>query len=373
MKILHIITSLTYGGAQETLYNIIVNQQSSKIEHIVLSLRNFSVYGKSLKEKNIKCYELNINQNKINIIPKFFKLIKIIKAEHPALIQTWMYHSDFIGSIISYLTKTPIYWCLVNYSLEKNTTKLNTRIIAKLCSFLSYFIPLKIISCSRNASKLHIDIGYKNNIFKHIDLGIFLSKEKKNYNKKFIKNETFVLGCIGRWDPQKNHKNLIKAFNKIINEDNRKNFKLILAGPNINDKNIKLKNIIQSFNLENYIDLLDYVNDLDFFYNKIDLNILPSIGEAFPISLLESMVRKKIVICTNVGENLNIIRDRNLIIKSPGEDDIYNSILKTYKKYFDDVWFNNKKNELQEIVYENYNIYKTIDLFEKEWIKSQNY
>ncbi len=146
-----------------------------------------------------------------------------------------------------------------------------------------------------------------------------------------------------------------------------------MAGPNINEKNIKLKNIIKSFNLENYIDLLDYVNDLDFFYNKIDLNILPSIGEAFPISLLESMVRKKIVICTNVGENLNIIRDRNLIIKSPGEDDIYNSIINTYKKFFDDVWFNNKKNELQEIVYENYNIYKTINLFEKEWLKSQNY
>lgn len=51
MKIVHIITSLTYGGAQETLYNILVNQQSSKIDHVVLSLRDLSVYGKLLKKK----------------------------------------------------------------------------------------------------------------------------------------------------------------------------------------------------------------------------------------------------------------------------------------------------------------------------------
>lgn len=284
-----------------------------------------------------------------------------------------MYHSDFIGSIISILTKTPIYWCLVNYSLDSKSTKLNTRIIAKLCAFLSHFSPSKIISCSKNASKLHTNIGYKKNIFKHIDLGIYVNKEIKSYNKQFFKNNIFVLGCIGRWDPQKNHKNLIKAFNKIINTDNKKNFKLILAGPDIDNKNKKLKSIIKSFKLEKYIILLGYVNDLNVFYNKIDLNILPSIGEAFPISLLESMVRKKIVISTNVGENLNILRDSDLIIKSPDSEDIYNSILYIYKKYFDDVWLDNKQNKLQEIVYENYNIYKTINLFEKEWIENQKY
>ena len=373
MKILHIITSLSYGGAQEILNNILLNRQTANLNHVVLSLRDLSFYGKILSEKNIKCYELNISQNKLNIIPKFFKLLSIVRNERPQLIQSWMYHADFLASLICIITKIPIYWCLVNFSLDPKSTKLNTRIIAKICAFLSHYSPLKIISCSENASKSHIDIGYKKNVFINIDLGIFINKEKKIYKKKFSKNNNFILGCIGRWDPQKNHINLIMAFSKIINEDNKQKFKLILAGPGIDDKNQTLINLIKKLKLEKHIILLGYVNDLDYFYNKIDLNILPSIGEAFPLSLLESMVRKKVVIATNVGENLNILRDINLIIKSPKIFDIYESIISIYKKYSDEKWLNKKENELQQIVYKNYDINNTINLFEKEWIKSQRY
>ena len=71
--------------------------------------------------------------------------------------------------------------------------------------------------------------------------------------------------------------------------------------------------ILLKFEIENYIKLLGYINNLDNFYNSIHLNILPSIGEAFPISLLESMIRKKIVIATNVGENYNILEIGSLL------------------------------------------------------------
>ncbi len=373
MKILHIITSLSHGGAQEILFNIVINKQSTKLNHIVVSLRDLSIYGKLLQEKNIKCYHLNINQNKINLISRFIKLLKIIKLEKPDKIQSWMYHSDFLGSIASLLTKTPINWCLVNYSLDKSVIKLNTRIIAKVCSLLSYFVPKKIFSCSSNASNLHIRFGYKSNIFKNIDLGININKKKKIFQKNYDINNDFVIGCIGRWDPQKNHKKLIFAFNKIINEEKKNNFKLILAGPDIDYNNKDLVNIINTLNLDNKISLLGYVKNLDDFYSKIDLNILPSIGEAFPISLLESMVRKKIVIATNVGENLNILRDLDLIIKTPSTNHIYLSIIKIYKKYSDKLWIKKKEDDLQKIVFENYDVKNTIYLFEKEWLKNQKY
>ncbi len=373
MKIFHIITSLSYGGAQEILSKIVLNQNSSNITHIVLSLKDLSHYGKILKQKNIKCYELNINSNKLNIFIKFLKLIKILKIEKPNLIQSWMYHSDLLGSIASVILKIPIYWCLVNFSLDPKTTKLNTRITSKLCAIISHFIPKKIISCSKNASNSHIKLGYKKNIFFNTDLGISIDKQMIIYKKKFNRNEDFVIGCIGRWDLQKNHKNLILAFNEIIKNQNYKNFKLILAGPNIDNNNKYLFDFIKNLKLENYIKLLGYIDNLDNFYNSIHLNILPSIGEAFPISLLESMIRKKIVIATNVGENYNILRDKELIINSPEINDIKSTIINVYEKYFDNKWINKKENEIQKIVFQNYDITNTINSFEKEWIKNQNY
>ncbi len=370
MKILHIITSLSYGGAQETLYNIITNQKSPNINHIVLSIRGSSKYTTLIKNRNITCYDLNISKSKINLLPGFINLIKIIKYEKPNLIQSWMYHSDLLGSLASLITKTPIYWCLVNFSLDPKTTKLNTRITSKICSYLSYIVPKKIISCSSSASQYHIDRGYKHNIFVNIDLGITINKKNININKQNLSNTNFIIGCIGRWDPQKNHKNLIFAFNNIINKKNKKNFKLLLAGPNVDKNNIDLLKLVRDLKLEKYVKILGFVKNLDNFYSAIHLNILPSVGEAFPISLLESMIRKKIVIATNVGENSKILRNEDLIINSPNIIDIQNSIIKIYDKYSNKKWLNKIEESLQKIVIENYDIDNTVNLFEKEWLKN---
>ena len=52
MKIIHLITSLSNGGAQEALYNII-NSKSNNFNHVVVSLRDISIYGGYLKKKKL--------------------------------------------------------------------------------------------------------------------------------------------------------------------------------------------------------------------------------------------------------------------------------------------------------------------------------
>ena len=54
-------------------------------------------------------------------------------------------------------------------------------------------------------------------------------------------------------DPQKDHSNLLKALNLI---KNKKNFKCIFVGFNVDNKNIELLSNIKKLKLSNHIKLL---------------------------------------------------------------------------------------------------------------------
>ena len=69
MKILHIITSLENGGAENTLYKICKFDKNN--EHIVISLKGSGKYFSLLKKMDIKVNRLNIRFYSFN---KFFSL-----------------------------------------------------------------------------------------------------------------------------------------------------------------------------------------------------------------------------------------------------------------------------------------------------------
>ena len=97
MKILHIITTLGDGGAERTLYNICKNNNNTH-NQVVISLLDQGKYGQLLSQLGIKLYYLKMNSN-IFFFLKIFSLMKILYYEKPNIVQTWMYHSDFFGSI----------------------------------------------------------------------------------------------------------------------------------------------------------------------------------------------------------------------------------------------------------------------------------
>ena len=74
MKILHLISGLGIGGAENTLYNLI--KSDSNNNHIVVSLSNPIYFEKKLKKINVKVINLNF---KSSILNNIFKLITLIK------------------------------------------------------------------------------------------------------------------------------------------------------------------------------------------------------------------------------------------------------------------------------------------------------
>ena len=332
IKILHIISGLNLGGAENNLFKICTLTNNQLLQHHVISLTDFGFYGNKLKLHNIKVYSLGFKKSLFDIF-KFFKLMHLIYKISPNIVQTWMYHSDIIGSIATkIISRAPIIW---NVRHGKYDNKLSSRIIIFVCSFFSKIFPKAIISCAQSAINIHKHYGYDKSKFVLIENGFDLDYFSKKNNLIYKKNlgipiNSFVVSYPARFHPQKNHEMFLSAAENILNTI--PNVFFILCGRDIGSNNQLLTKLISKYKLRKRVLLLGEVSNIKSIYNISDLTCLTSSeGEAFPNIVAESMACEVLCISTPVGDAPIIINDDKYLIDFNDADGLANSIINFLK------------------------------------------
>lgn len=120
-----------------------------------------------------------------------------------------------------------------------------------------------------------------------IDINKFLySNDKSVIIKKElqIKNNTVVVGMVGRLEKVKNHSFGIDVFYEF--QQKNPNSIMLIIGTGSLEK--KLKDKVEKLKLSNKILFLNYRNDMDYIYSVFDFFLFPSLYEGFGLSLLEA-------------------------------------------------------------------------------------
>ena len=150
LRICHIITSLTDGGAETVLYRLCTHDK--KYQHTVISLRDAGKFGALLEASGIIVYYLDMPRGRMTLTG-LWCLWRLLRSERPDVVQTWMYHADFIGGIVARLARIPIVcWGIRTSNLEPEKSTRSTILVARVCAWLSRWIPTAIVSCSAKAA-----------------------------------------------------------------------------------------------------------------------------------------------------------------------------------------------------------------------------
>ncbi len=309
-KILHIITSLDSGGTEGVLSRLVLYDREYA-DHVVISLKNKGKYSGILKKNNVTVYSLNF-QKKFGSFFEFIKLVKIVAREKPTLIQTWLYHADFIGTIAAKILRIKnLAWGI---RTSKITVEISNPLLLKLVWVLariSRISPAKIASCSVTAMNAHIQIGYDEKKFTIIPNGFdsnefcFKPKARVELRAKWgLEQSDVLLGCIARWNPFKDHDNLFQALTLL---KNNRSVHCVLMGDSIDPKNKPLIELIAYYNLSKQIIFASNQLNVAEVMSTLDLFILPSVSEGFPNVLGEAMLCEVPVISTDVGDSRLII------------------------------------------------------------------
>ena len=120
-----------------------------------------------------------------------------------------------------------------------------------------------------------------------IDIEKFKYNEKVRKQKREeldIKDDTLVIGHVGRFVAQKNHTFLIDIFNEIHKQNKDSILLLVGQGPLMNE----IKEKVNRLNLTDSVMFLGQRNDASELYQAFDVFLLPSLYEGLPVVGVEA-------------------------------------------------------------------------------------
>ena len=345
MKILHTITSLDKGGAENHL-SILASEQAKKKNTIKIFISKNSFYWlKYLKKFQIDVIKSK-NFNEKNIVFKLIKLISdiyrlknILEKFRPDILHAHLPYMELVSFFSIYLSSHKPKFIIskhVDNVFFKGSEGQKKNIIG---SFLARIIAkktFKIIAISKAVKYFLVSphVGLEPGKIKVIYYGIdnlnLLSNNRKKFKPPYIKKNKneLILGCIARLVPQKSIDNIIRSIYELKNK--KVKFFIVGKGPLKNN----LIDLAKSLKIENQIFWIDFVDDVKKFYNSIDIFVLTSHYEGLGLVFLEAMLCKKPIICSNSSAMPEIVKNNyNGFLVEPNKPLLLSDTLKLFFKY----------------------------------------
>ena len=289
IKVLRIIGECKTGGTETIALNYYKNFDHNKIS------MDFLFYGPSLDRFND---ELEKNGDKVynvayyskHLFKSIIQIRKIVKSNHYDVVHAQLNALNFFPLFAAWLGGAKV-------RLASNHSTANLKMEFKK-SLLKYILrptcgimATHFAACSKYAGKWAFGSSIVNsNKFRVIPNAIDLDKFRYNEEiRKKVRNDEewngkFIIGHVGRFVEQKNHRFIIDLFEKIYIKNN--NARLILIGEG--DLEQEIKDIVKSKKLSDVVSFYGIRFDVNLLMQGMDLFLFPSIYEGLGNVITES-------------------------------------------------------------------------------------
>jgi len=316
--VLHIISGLNDGGAEAVLYRLC--QHGDPVRHHVISMGGEGKYGPLLDELGTRVDVLNMPRGRLTL-RGLWRLFWLVRKSRADVVQTWMYHADLVGGAVARLAgKRRVFWGVHHTTLDAKNSSRSALFAARLSARFSRVVPSKIICCAEKSAEVHAELGYDTKPMVVIPNGYDLARFKPDLKAgKRLRHEleldedTPLLGFVARYDPQKDHANLVAALGVL--RCALPGFHCVLVGTGLDEGNATLAALVEKEGLSSRVTLLGRRNDIPAVMSALDIHVMSSaFGEAFPNVLAEAMACGTPCVSTDVGDAATIIGDTGWVV-----------------------------------------------------------
>jgi len=142
-------------------------------------------------------------------------------------------------------------------------------------------------------------------------------------------NGRMIIGVVGRLSSEKGHKFLLRAAPRLIEEFPAVALVFIGSGP----EQPALASLARELNLQDRVFFAGFRQDMPEVYASLDVFVLPSLEEALPLTVLEAMAAGLPILASKVGDIGKIIvsGDSGLLVESGNADGLYGALARLLK------------------------------------------
>lgn len=322
MKVLHIINSLNFGGAEKLLFDTIPKFRDRGLDVDLMVL-----YGKEtffLKELETKHNIKIIKRKKKSSLyhtNNIFWIRKHIKNYN--IIHVHLFPCLYWVAIASFFTKKSFKLLFTEHNT--NNRRRNT-VLLKYIDHLIYSRYDKIIAISKGVKEsLEKHLSSKKNNIIQINNGVdtlFFKDALPYTNAQLnIQKEAKIIIQVSSFYPQKDQETLVRA---MVSLPRNTHLLLVGQGPLLNEK----KKLVADLNLSDRIHFLGYRTDINRLLKTAHICVLSSYYEGFGLAIVEGMASGIPCVGTNVKGLAEVLKDAGIVFEVKNDFQLKNILEK---------------------------------------------
>lgn len=283
IRILHIVTYMGRGGLETMLMNYYRHIDREKIQFDFLVHRDFqSDYDKEILSLGGKIYHIS------RLIPwseKYKKELRRFFKSHPEY-KVVHVHQDCLSSVALECAKECGVPVRIAHSHNSGQDK-NLKYLIK--KYYMKKIPVSAtdyFACGKMAGDWMFG-GQRYHVLKNaIDCRkyVYSSEIREKVRKEYGIKDEVIVGHVGRFNPQKNHKFVIDIFSEIVKI--KSDTKLLLIGDG--DDREEIEERVKRLGLSENVIFAGVRSDVNELLQAMDVFLFPSLYEGLPVTMIEA-------------------------------------------------------------------------------------
>lgn len=352
-RVLHVLSSLRYGGAEVLVRDIVSNLPSSISFEVI-----YHTEGELKNELTPQIKRIDFNKFSLKEIYSFRKYIKKsgVNIVH-------------VHSVVNPLRLLPVLvftnvrtvFTVHGKSLHRN----------KFTKFIAFKFFDSIIFVSKSVKNVYLDQNksWPNKfkvIYNGVDPNKFSIKKSSFKNHAPANNEEFLFGFVGNFNPDKDQYTICKSLR--ILKDRGCNFKFLFIGSKQKKEFFdQCYNYCEENDLLNRVNFLGLRRDIPELLSSLDLFVYSSNNETFGIAVVEAMMSETPVVANDLDVFREITNNGRFaeLYKTKDEYDLADKIIKLINNKKRMEWLRKEPKEwaLKKFSIENH-VIKLIDHYQ---------
>jgi len=320
--VLHVITGLAVGGAEMALYRLILAFRGSQYRHTVIVLSPGDGMYSRFVASGITLIVLDVRRAPIGDL---VRMVRLIRTMRPDIVQTWLYHADFLGGLAARLAgNRNVIWGIRTTDVDGGCAR-STALVRHLCAALSRWVPHTIVCVAEAARRSHALLGYDASRMVVVGNGFDLSAFAPGHGERAALRahcgfaaDDVVLGTLGRFNLDKDYPNFVKAAGQLASRYPQLRF--LMIGKNLDAANAELSRWIAGTGYAKRFVLLGERADIAICLSAMDIFCLSSRTEAFPNVVGEAMAMGLPCVATDVGDVAVLMANTGVLVPRANAD-----------------------------------------------------